>query len=880
MLTVKDNLPKNYEPSELEAKWNAFWQENNLFKTDLEAGKPSFSIVIPPPNVTGSLHIGHALNNTIQDIIIRRKRMQGYNALWLPGTDHGGIATQNVVEKNLAKQGLSRHDLGREKFVEKVWEWKEQYGNKIIGQLKRLGCSPDWTRERFTMDEGCSKAVRKAFVELYEKGLIYRGHRIINWCSRCQTALSDIEVEHLDTEGKLYHFRYPLADGDGYLVIATTRPETMFGDTAVAVHPDDERYQHLIGKEVKLPLTDRTIPIIADEYVEREFGTGVVKITPAHDPNDFLVGERHNLPQINVMNNDATMKDVGIYSGLDRYECRKKILVDLEAQGLLEKIEDHNHAVGHCSRCDTVVEPLVSEQWFVKMQPLSVPAMQVVKDNILRFLPEKFSKTYMDWLENIKDWCISRQIWWGHRIPVWYCQDCGEVIAAIDDPTECPKCHSHKLEQDQDVLDTWFSSALWPFSTFGWPEKTPELDKFYPTSVLVTGYDIIYFWVARMIFMGLEFMGEKPFSEVLINGIVRDKDGKKMSKSRGNTVDPLEIIDQFGADTLRFALISASVPGNDMRLHQERFESTRYFCNKIWNAARFVLMNLEDYDPEKPAATDYSLADRWIISRFQQTLAELDKLMDRYDFGAASKLVYEFIWNEICDWYIELVKPDLYQKERPEVRQRVQGVLVDILSQTMALLHPFMPYLSEEIWQALPHKGISLMLAEWPKQCADKIDLQAEKEMALIMDLIKAVRNIRSEVNIVPSKKVEVIMQATLEDIALMESGKVYFQTLGGLSSLEITLLRDEKPDKAMTARVGSIELYLPLAGLLDLDKERARLQKELEKAEKEIARVDNKLANQGFVAKAPANVIEKEKEKREEWLVKKAKIAERLAAL
>ena len=877
---MKDNLPKNYEPSELEAKWNAFWQENNLFKTDLEAGKPSFSIVIPPPNVTGSLHIGHALNNTIQDIIIRRKRMQGYNALWLPGTDHGGIATQNVVEKNLAKQGLSRHDLGREKFVEKVWEWKEQYGNKIIGQLKRLGCSPDWTRERFTMDEGCSKAVRKAFVELYEKGLIYRGHRIINWCSRCQTALSDIEVEHLDTEGKLYHFRYPLADGDGYLVIATTRPETMFGDTAVAVHPDDERYQHLIGKEVKLPLTDRTIPIIADEYVEREFGTGVVKITPAHDPNDFLVGERHNLPQINVMNNDATMKDVGIYSGLDRYECRKKILVDLEAQGLLEKIEDHNHAVGHCSRCDTVVEPLVSEQWFVKMQPLSVPAMQVVKDNILRFLPEKFSKTYMDWLENIKDWCISRQIWWGHRIPVWYCQDCGEVIAAIDDPTECPKCHSHKLEQDQDVLDTWFSSALWPFSTFGWPEKTPELDKFYPTSVLVTGYDIIYFWVARMIFMGLEFMGEKPFSEVLINGIVRDKDGKKMSKSRGNTVDPLEIIDQFGADTLRFALISASVPGNDMRLHQERFESTRYFCNKIWNAARFVLMNLEDYDQEKPAAADYSLADRWIISRFQQTLAELDKLMDRYDFGAASKLVYEFIWNEICDWYIELVKPDLYQKERPEVRQRVQGVLVDILSQTMALLHPFMPYLSEEIWQALPHKGVSLMLAEWPKQCADKIDLQAEKEMALIMDLIKAVRNIRSEVNIVPSKKVEVIMQATLEDIALMESGKVYFQTLGGLSSLEITLLRDEKPDKAMTARVGSIELYLPLAGLLDLDKERARLQKELEKAEKEIARVDNKLANQGFVAKAPANVIEKEKEKREEWLVKKAKIAERLAAL
>lgn len=876
----QDNLPTTYNPHAIEKKWYQYWEENNLFRTEVKEGEEAFSIVIPPPNVTGSLHMGHALNNTLQDIIIRWRRMTGLNTLWLPGTDHGGIATQNVVEKELAKEKVSRHDLGREPFVDKVWAWKEQYGSTIIGQLKKLGTSPDWTRERFTMDEGCSKAVREAFVRLYEKGLIYRGHYIINWCSRCQTALSDIEVEHLESEGKLYHFKYPLEQGDEYLIIATTRPETMLGDVAVAVNPQDERYSHLIGMNLILPLVGRKIPIVADEYVDMEFGTGAVKITPAHDPNDFLLGQRHNLPQVNVMNNDATMKDAGKYTGLDRYECRKQILKDMEEQGLLVKIQDHGHAVGHCSRCDTVVEPLLSEQWFVKMQPLAQPAMEVVKEGQIKFIPERFSKTYLDWLENIKDWCISRQIWWGHRIPVWYCQDCGEMIVAMEDPTKCSKCESSKLVQDPDVLDTWFSSALWPFSTMGWPQSTVELKHFYPTSVLVTGYDIIYFWVARMIFMGLEFMGEVPFQEVLINGIVRDQYGKKMSKSRGNTVDPLEIIDKFGADTLRFTLISGSVPGNDMRLHEERFEAIRNFCNKIWNAARFTLMNLNDYDPTKEADQNYSLADRWIVSRYYGTLAEINRLMERYDFGAAAKTLYEFLWNEFCDWYIELVKPDLYQKENPAVRQRVQGVLATVLADTLKLLHPFMPYLTEEIWQTLPHEGKSIMTSQWPEFQPAKTDAIAEKEMGLIMEMIRAIRNIRGEVNITPGKKIEVIIQASPEDKEIISKGQGYLVNLAGISQLTVGALQEQKPDKAMTARIEKIELYLPLAGLLDLDKERERLEKELALAQKEVERVDNKLNNSGFTGKAPAEVIAKEKQKREEWLEKKDKILERLAML
>lgn len=879
---TQDNLPTTYNPHAIERKWYEYWQENQLFRTEVEAGKEAFSIVIPPPNVTGSLHMGHALNNTLQDIIIRWKRMLEVNTLWLPGTDHGGIATQNVVEKELAKEKVSRHDLGREKFVDRVWEWKEQYGNTIIQQLKKLGTSPDWSRERFTMDEGCSQAVREAFVRLYEKGLIYRGHYIINWCSRCQTALSDIEVEHLESDGKLYHFRYPLEQGQGHIVIATTRPETMLGDVAVAVNPQDERYSHLIGMNLVLPLVNRKIPIVADEYVDMEFGTGAVKITPAHDPNDFLLGQRHNLPQINVMNNDATMKEAGKYTGLDRYECRKQIVKDLEEQGFLVKIEDHSNAVGHCSRCDTVVEPLLSEQWFVKMKPLAEPAMEVVKEGRIKFIPERFSKTYLDWLENIKDWCISRQIWWGHRIPVWYCQECGEMIVAMEDPTNCSKCESSNLVQDPDVLDTWFSSALWPFSTMGWPETAPELKHFYPTSVLVTGYDIIYFWVARMIFMGLEFMGEIPFQEVLINGIVRDQYGKKMSKSRGNTVDPLEIIDKFGADTLRFTLISGSVPGNDMRLHEERFEAIRNFCNKIWNASRFTLMNLSDYEANKTVYSkeDYSLADRWIMNRYYKTLEEVNRLMDRYDFGAAAKTLYEFLWNEFCDWYIELAKPELYQKDNPAVRQRVQYVLATVLADTLKLLHPFMPYLTEEIWQALPHEGKSIMSSNWPQVEASKIDEAAEKEMGLIMEIIRAIRNIRGEVNITPGKKIEVIIQATPEDREIIAQGQAYLINLAGICQLSIEALQEQKPDKAMTARVEKVELYLPLAGLLDLDKERERLEKELALAQKEVERVDNKLNNPGFTGKAPAEVIAKEKQKREEWLEKKAKIQERLEML
>jgi len=877
-MVTRDNLSTTYNPQAIEKKWHAYWQENKLFKTEIKAEQEPFSLVIPPPNVTGSLHMGHALNNTLQDIIVRWRRMSGWNTLWLPGTDHGGIATQNVVEKELAKEGLSRHDLGREKFVERVWAWKEEYGSTIMEQLKKLGASPDFSRERFTMDPGCSQAVREAFVRLYEKGLIYRGHYLINWCSRCQTALSDIEVEHLDSAGKLYYIKYPLEQGTESIVIATTRPETMLGDVAVAVNPQDERYSHLIGMNLILPLVGRKIPLIADEYVDKEFGTGAVKITPAHDPNDFLLGQRHNLAQIKVMNNDATMKEAGRYTGLDRYECRKQVVKGLEEQGFLVKVEDHSYALGHCSRCDTVVEPLLSEQWFVKMQPLAEPAIKVVQEGKIRFIPERFSKTYLDWLENIKDWCISRQIWWGHRIPVWYCSFCGEMIVAVDTPDQCPRCSASSLKQDPDVLDTWFSSALWPFSTLGWPEDTPDLQRFYPTSVLVTGYDIIYFWVARMIFMGWEFMGEIPFQEVLINGIIRDQHGKKMSKSRGNTVDPLEIIEKFGADTLRFTLISASVPGNDMRLHEERFEATRNFCNKIWNASRFTLMNLTDFSPKKfqEEELNYSLADRWIISRYYRMLEEVNRGMEGYDFSAAAKTIYEFLWNEFCDWYIELAKPQLYQKEDPVGRQRIQQVLATVLSDTLKILHPFMPYLTEEIWQNLPHEGKSIMSSSWP--LAGKIDEAAEKEMGLVMELVRAIRNIRGEVNLTPGKKIEVIIQAQPAELAIITKSQAYLTNLAGIAQLQLTALQEEKPEKAMTARVEKVELYLPLAGLLDLDKERERLEKELALAEKEVERVDNKLNNPGFTGKAPAEIIAKEQEKREEWLEKKDKILERLA--
>jgi len=750
----KKEMAKTYDSSKVESKWYKYWEENGFFHSEVEKGKPAFSIVMPPPNVTGALHLGHAMDGTIQDILTRFKRMQGYNTLWLPGTDHAGIATQAKVEAQLVKEGTSRQELGREKFLERVWEWKQQYGGKITQQLRRLGASCDWQRERFTMDEGCSKAVREAFVDLYSKGLIYRGNYIVNWCPKCHTTISDIEVEHVDSEGNLYHLSYPIKDSDECLVVATTRPETMLGDTAVAVHPEDERYRHLIGKTIILPLMNREIPIIADEYVDREFGTGAVKITPAHDPNDFEIGLRHHLPQIVVLDKEAKMNEnAGKYHGLERYEARKAIVEDLKTAGVLVKIDPHAHAVGECYRCSTVIEPMVSKQWFVKMEPLAKPAIEVVNDHRLEFVPERFDKIYLGWMENIRDWCISRQLWWGHRIPVWYCEDCGKEICAKEEPSNCPECGSDRLQQDPDVLDTWFSSGLWPFSTMGWPEKTPELEQFYPTSVLVTGRDIIFFWVARMIFMAMEFKKEVPFSKVMIHGLVLDAKGRKMSKSLGNGVDPIEVIEQYGADTLRFMLITGNTPGNDLRFHPERLEATRNFCNKIWNASRFVLLNLEDYE-EGPRG-ELTLADRWILTRYAAVIEKVSEAMENYDLGEAGRLLYEFIWNEFCDWYIELTKPRLYNKEDLSARHTAQSVLLEVLEGTLRLLHPYMPFLSEEIWQNLPVTGDSIMMQPWPKVPAYQ-DLPAVRNMTLLMDAIKAIRNIRAEMKVAPGQKVQI----------------------------------------------------------------------------------------------------------------------------
>ncbi|HHY61018.1 MAG TPA: valine--tRNA ligase, partial [Clostridia bacterium] len=732
-MSTKAELAKTYSPKEVEAKWYRYWEENGYFHQDVDPDREAFSIVMPPPNVTGSLHMGHALDNTLQDILTRWRRMQGYNTLWLPGTDHAGIATQVRVEEEIAKEGLSKYDLGREKFLERVWDWKHTYGNRITQQLRTLGASCDWQRERFTLDEGCSRAVREVFKRLYDKGLIYRGDYIINWCPKCQTTISDIEVEHHETQGHLWHIKYPLAGEDGYVVVATTRPETMLGDTAVAVHPEDERYRHFIGKTVILPLVNREIPVIADEYVDPEFGTGVVKITPSHDPNDFEVALRHNLPGLTVMDKQGRMNEnAGPYQGLDRYECRKKIVADLEAQGFLLKVEEHQHAVGQCYRCDTVIEPMVSKQWFVKMKPLAEPAMRAVEEGRIRFVPERFTKIYLGWLENIRDWCISRQLWWGHRIPVWYCRDCEAEICALQEPEVCPKCGSKHLEQDPDVLDTWFSSALWPFSTMGWPEQTEDLKKFYPTSVLVTGRDIIFFWVARMIFMGLEFMQDVPFREVFIHGLVLDAQGRKMSKSLGNGIDPMEVIEQYGADTLRFMLITGNTPGNDLRFQYERLEGARNFCNKIWNASRFALMHLGDMEPGAPKER-LELADRWILSRLNHTVRQVTNYLERYELGEAARELYDFIWSEFCDWYIELVKPRLYGKVTPESRATAQQVLWYTLSEILRLLHPFMPFISEEIWQHLPHREGSLMLEKWPEYREELQDSAAEKQMSLIM---------------------------------------------------------------------------------------------------------------------------------------------------
>ncbi len=856
-------LPKTYDPQSVEDRIYKNWVEKGYFNTQIDENKKPFTIVIPPPNVTGQLHMGHALDETFQDIIIRTKRMQGYAALWVPGTDHAGIATQIKVEENLRKEeGLTRYDLGREKFLERVWAWKEQYGNRIISQIKKLGCSCDWERERFTMDEGCSKAVREVFVNLYNKGLIYQGTRIINWCPSCITALSDAEVEYAEQPGNFWHIRYPFADGSGEVVIATTRPETLLGDTAVAVHPDDERYKDMVGKKLILPLVNREIPLIADEYVDKEFGTGCVKITPAHDPNDFEVGKRHGLEEIRILNDDATVsKEGGKYAGLDRYEARKQIVADLEAEGYLVKIEEHSHNVGQCYRCGTTVEPITSKQWFVKMEPLAKEAIRVVEDREVEFIPDRFSKTYMHWMENVKDWCISRQLWWGHRIPAFYCLDCGETTVSKEDIEVCPKCGG-KVKQDDDVLDTWFSSALWPFSTLGWPEKTKDLEYFYPTSVLVTGYDIIFFWVARMIVSGLEHLNEAPFKHIYIHGLVRDSQGRKMSKSLGNGIDPLEIVEKYGADALRFTLATGNSPGNDMRFYIERVEASRNFANKIWNASRFVLMNLSIEDNVLPDFNKLSIEDKWILSRYNTLVKEVTDNLEKYELGIAVSKLYDFIWDEFCDWYIELVKPRFFEEgERNETAQRV---LTYVLSNTLQLLHPFLPFITEEIWQALPHQGESIMISDFPVYDEKLEFAQAEKDMTTIMEAIKGVRNIRNEMNVPPSKKTKLYIVTDEKDV--FEQGKVFFEKLASASEAIVQSDKSGISDNAVSVIAPGAELYLPVDELVDKEKELERLNKEKAKLEGEIKRVEGKLSNKGFTDKAPEKVVEEERQKGEKY--------------
>ena len=881
-MTEEHNIPKVYDPASVEKKWYEFWEKNRYFHAEPEPGKKPFSIVIPPPNITGKLHMGHALDNTLQDILIRWHRMMGDNTLWMPGYDHAGLATQIKVEEVLKKEeGKTRFDLGREEFVKRVWAWKEEYGDRIINQLKCLGISCDWERKRFTMDEGCSRAVRETFVSLFEKGLIYKGTRITNWCVNCHTALSDIEVEHEDTPGHLWYVRYPVVgEEDTYLTIATTRPETIPGDTAVAVNPEDERYAKLIGKTLRLPILNREIPVIADSYVDTKFGTGAVKITPSHDPNDYEMGLRHNLPEIVVIGKDGIMtEEAGPFAGLERYECRKQIVARLKEEGYLVKIEEHSHAVGHCQRCHNIVEPLVSTQWFVKMQPLVKAAVDCVTDGRTQFVPERFTKNYTGWMENIHDWCISRQIWWGHRIPVWYCNDCGEMSASRTDLEKCPKCGSTHIHQDEDALDTWFSSALWPFSTMGWPDNTELLKQFYPTSVLVTGYDIIFFWVARMLIMGMEFMKEIPFEKVFIHGLVRDSQGRKMSKSLGNGIDPLEVIEKYGADTLRFMLITGNTPGNDMRFYWERVEGTRNFANKIWNASRFALMNMEGYDKDAELAP-YTLADKWILSRLQDTVKDVTGLLERFELGEAGRAIYDFIWSEVCDWYIEIAKPRLYNKEAAAERATAQHVLATVLVSAMKLLHPYMPFITEEIYQCLPHEAESIMISKWPVVDENLIDPEAERGMNAIMDSIKAIRNMRAEVNANPGKKIPAIMLVSEDLGEVVAHNDSYIKLLGGIDNLELRPLNGEKPENAMAAVVTGIEVYLPLAGLIDVEKETQRLSKELAAMEKDLQRAGGKLNNAGFLAKAPEDVIAKERAKYEELSGKIEAVKKRMAYL
>ena len=864
------DMQKTYNPKDFEDRIYADWEQSGYFRAEVDENKVPFTIMMPPPNITGQLHMGHAMDATMQDTLIRFKRMQGYSALWLPGCDHASIATEVKIVEKMKQDGLTKADLGRDGFLERAWEWKEQYGNRIMLQQRKMGTSCDWSRQAFTMDEKCSKAVREVFVNLYEKGLIYQGDRIINWCPCCKTALSDAEVEYAEESGHFWHLRYPAADGSADVVVATTRPETMLGDTAVAVHPDDERYKNLVGKTLKLPLTDREIPVVADEYVDPAFGTGCVKITPAHDPNDFEVGKRHDLPVIRVMNDDGTMnKLAGKYEGLDRYVARKQIVADLETSGNLVKIEGHTHNVGHCYRCHSTVEPIVSKQWFVKMEPLAKPAISAVMKNKVKFVPERFSKTYYNWMENIRDWCISRQLWWGHRIPVWYCKDCGKVICVKEDPTCCPDCGSKNIHQDEDVLDTWFSSALWPFSTLGYPDITEDYKYFYPTDVLVTGYDIIFFWVARMIFSGIEHTGKVPFHDVLIHGIIRDEQGRKMSKSLGNGIDPLEVIEKYGADSLRLSLLTGVAPGNDTRYSDAKVESCRNFINKLWNAARFVLMNAEGKKIPSIDEVKLAPADKWIIAKLQNCIREVTMNLNKYELGVASDLITDFVWDNFCDWYIELSKPALYGEDENRKTDAL-AVLCFVLENALKLLHPFIPFVTEEIYANLPNTNGSIMVAEFPRYNAKMAYKKEAKAFAGVMEVIKAVRVMKKDADCPPSKKVE--LYVVTENKRLIQLNNDCIIKLSGASALTIVENAGEVRGKTVSSVTEIAQIYVPLGELVDLEKEKARLTAEVERIDSEIARAEGKLNNESFVSKAPAKLVEAEREKVKKYQDMKAK--------
>ena len=857
-------LEKTYDPSQIEDRLYRKWEEKKYFHAEVDRSKKPFTIVMPPPNVTGQLHMGHALDNTMQDILIRFKRMQGYSALWQPGTDHAAIATEVKVTEKLKEQGIDKKEIGREEFLKHAWAWKEEYGNRIVSQLKKMGSSADWDRERFTMDEGCSRAVKEVFVRLYDKGYIYKGSRIINWCPVCKTSISDAEVIHEEQDGYFWHINYPVVGEPGRFVeIATTRPETLLGDTAVAVNPDDERYTDIVGKMLELPLTDRQIPVIADPYVDKEFGTGCVKITPAHDPNDFEVGKRHNLEEINILNDDATINELGgKYAGMDRYEARKQMVADLDALGLLVKVVPHSHNVGTHDRCKTTVEPMIKPQWFVRMKEMGQAALDIIKTDELSFVPEQFDKTYIHWLENIRDWCISRQLWWGHRIPAWYCDECGETIVSRETPTVCPKCGCTHLTQDEDTLDTWFSSALWPFSTLGWPDKTPEYEYFYPTSVLVTGYDIIFFWVIRMVFSALEQTGKSPFKHVLIHGLVRDDQGRKMSKSLGNGIDPLEVIDKYGADALRLTLITGNAPGNDMRFYWERVENSRNFANKIWNATRFIMMNMEKADFSAVKLSDLTIADRWILSKVNTLAKEMTDNMEKFELGIAVSKVYDFIWEEFCDWYIEMVKPRLYS-ETDETKGAALWTLKTVLGNALKLLHPFMPFITEEIYCTLNPDEDSIMIAAWPKETEDFAYAEDEAAVEMMKEAVRSIRGVRTSMNVPPSKKASVFV--VTEDAAVQETfknGAVFFGTLAGASEVHVQADKAGIADDAVSAVIPQATIYIPFAELVDLEKEIARLTKEEERLTKEIARSNGMLGNPNFINKAPEAKVQAEKEK------------------